>query len=332
MRWPAAAALVLLIAAPALAGCFSKPAPATTYSFSAAGGKVSPGWAYDGSGLVPGSAQLAGTLDNTANTGSVNVSFDYAGSKYVVTFDQYKESRPFQDGGVRFEFDEHGSTGNGDGSLPKIHAKLAAWGTAKVTKDDEMLRGGATSDLWNAHLMLMSDAVRGADGKIVKADGTTPYDPLKSDDAKLTTGKTQAMFYIQSPDGPLSMRGPINDSKTLTFQGPQNVQTVDIPAEKGAASVTINVSFEGATPAPIGIGKATVTLKDAGGNTTKTQDVTIAPQQPSLVTFVLEAKDIKGAYKLSIDGTGAFNAKVDTLVQYDDHPFLVITWDEPALS
>lgn len=314
-----------------IAGC-AKPAPASTHEFSAAGGKVSPGWAYDAAGLVPGAAQLTGTLDDAANKGSVNVSFDYLGSKYVALFDQFKESKPFQDGGVRFEFDEHGNSGNGDANLPKFHAKLAAWGVAKVTKDGEPLKGGATSDVWTAHLMIARDAPRGLDGKIVKADGTTPYDPAKPDDAKLNMGKTQALFFIQSPDGPLSMRGPINDSKTLAFQGPQNVQTIDIPAEKGAASVTINITFQGTAPAPIGVGKATVTLKDAGGNATKTQDVTIAPNSPSVVTLVLQAKDIKGAYKLSIDGTGAFSAKVDTLVQYDDHPFLVVTWDEPALS
>jgi hypothetical protein len=322
-----AAALVALLAA----GC-SKPTTPPAYAFSASGGKVSPGWAYDGTGLVDGGATLAGNLVDASNSGAVNVTFDYLGSHYVVDFSHFAQTKPFQDGGVRFNFDEHGNTGNGDASLPKVHAKAAAWGTATVTKDGLPLRGGANSDTWNAHLMLLGDSPRGPDGKIVKADGTTPYDINSPADAKVTVGKPQAMFYIQSPDGPLAMRSPVNDSKTLSFQGPTSTQTIDIAAEQGAASLTVNITFAGASPAPVGVGNASIQLLDAGGNVTKQASATITPQGAAPVSFQLTSKEITGAYKLAVTGTGAFSVTVDSLIEYDDHPFLVVTWNDYTLG
>src|SRR5882672_248099 len=127
MRLIPVLALVLVLA---LAGCAKKAGPSSA-TFNAAGGKVSDGWAYDGVGLVPG-ASLSGTLSDPDNKGSVNVSFDFQGSHYVVAFDQFAEAKPFQDGGVRFNFDEHGTSGNGDANLPTVHAKAAAWGVAGV--------------------------------------------------------------------------------------------------------------------------------------------------------------------------------------------------------
>ena len=169
-------------------------------------------------------------------------------------------------------------------------------------------------------------------GKIVKADGSTPYDPNQPKDAKVATGRPQAIFYVQSPDGATAMRAPLNDSKTLTFQPPGGPQTIDVASEKGAAMLVVNVTFSGAAGPLPAVGNATVTLKDAGGNVTKTQAVSFQPNQPANASIVLMGKDITGAYKLVVDGTGAFSAKVDTLVAYDDHPFLVVTWDNPQLS
>src|SRR5688500_16839105 len=134
---------ILIVAALTLAaaGCFNKAETPTQRQFSASGGKVSEGWAYDGAGVAAGSATLSGTLNNPDNAGTVNVSFDHHGSKYVVTFDQFSGAEEFKDGGVRFDFDEHGDTQNGDASLPKMHVKAAAWGVAKVTRDGEVLKG-----------------------------------------------------------------------------------------------------------------------------------------------------------------------------------------------
>src|SRR5205809_1016879 len=109
--------IVLVLALASVAGCFGKKAGPTEHTFSAASGAVSPGWVYDGIGVVPDGATLSGTLNDADNKGVVNVSFDYLGARYVATFDAFAQTKPFMDGGVRFGFDEHGDSGNGDASL-----------------------------------------------------------------------------------------------------------------------------------------------------------------------------------------------------------------------
>lgn len=323
--------LVLLVTiAVVLAGC-AKPAPVTTHQFSASGGKASAGWAYDGAGVTPASATLAGSLDDAANTGSVNVSFSYFASTYVVSFASFVQDKDFQDGGVRFNFDEHGDSTNGDALLPKMHVKAAAWGVAKVTKDGEVLKG-KTSDEWLAHLMISDDTVRGADGKIQNAAGTAAYNPAAPTDAKIVAGDAQVLFSLKSPDGESAMREPVAGAVKLGFQGPEATLSADIPSEKGAVELVVNVTLTAMDPAPVGVGRATISLIDANGNTTKTVDLTLTPQGPLTQSFVLKGAEVTGAFKLQVKGEGVFSANVDYVVTFDDHPFMVLTWDEVTVT
>jgi hypothetical protein len=148
----------------------------------------------------------------------------------------------------------------------------------------------------------------------------------------VTMGDPQAFFFVKSPDGETAVRAPLNGTKTLTFTGPEAKQSVDLATEKGAAGLLVNVTILGAAgPAP-GLGTAKIVLRDAGGNATKTADLTLTPNNPATASFMLTEKEITGAYKVEITGAGAFNAKVDYLAEFDDHPFLVITWDEYTAS
>lgn len=323
--------IVALIAVALVAGCFSKEEAPAERTVSASGGKVSEGWDYAGAATTPGAATLSGMLNNPDNRGAVNASFDFRGAKWVVTFDQFAESKDFMDGGVAFDITEHGDSGVADASIPKIHAKAAAWGTATVTKDGKPVVGKA-GDRWMAHLMVSDDTVRGADNRILNAAGAAPYDPAKPADAKVTTGDAQALLKLVHPDGETAMRAPLNASQSLAFAGPESAQTVEVPSEAGASSLTVNVTVSGPQTAPLGVGKATITLKDAGGNATKTQEMTIAPNQPTVASFTLAAAEITGPFTLEVKGTGAFTAKVDYVVTFDDHPFIVLTWDDVTVS
>lgn len=323
--------LLVALAAGLLAGCFGDEPPAAERTVTASGGKVSAGWDYAGAATTPGAATLAGLVNNPDNRGSVNASFDYAGAKWTVVFDQFAGTQDFMDGGVRFDVTEHGDSGVADASIPKLHARVAAWGTALVTKDGKPI-AGAAGDRWAAHLMVSDDTVRGPDNRILNAAGTAPYDPTKPADAKVTTGDAQALLKLVHPDGETAARAPLNASQTLSFAGPPAPQTVDIPAEAGAASMTVNVTITGPQPAPVGVGQAQIRLLDAGGNVTKSQEMTLAPNQPTTASFALAAAEITGPFKLEITGTGAFTATVDYAVTFDDHPFLVLTWDEVTVS
>lgn len=322
---------LLVLCALASAGCFGDdPLPASRM-VSATGGRVSEGWAYDGVGVATGGASLEGTLDNPGNAGSVKVSFDLHGSKYVATFDQFKESKPFMDGGVAFALDEHGGTGVGDASIPRIHALVAAWGTAKVTKDGKPLAGKA-GEAWTAHLMVSRDTVRGADGKITKADGTTPYDPATPDDARRVENDPQALFFVKHPDGETAERAPVTGSAAVAISGPQQTGTAEVPVEAGAEAATVNVTITpGATPVPLG--QVAVRILDANGTELASEPATnVLPNQPVVKTFELGADKLAGPLTVEVSGSGAYSATVDWTVAFDDHPFLVVTWDEVTLA
>lgn len=323
--------LIVAVSVALVAGCFGKEEAPVERVFSASGGKVSAGWDYAGAATTPGSASLSGTVNDPENRGLVNASFTHAGSQWVVTFDQFAGTQDFMDGGVRFGFAEHGDTGVADASIPRINARVAAWGTATVTRDGTPV-AGAAGDRWAAHLMLSDDTVRGSDNRILNAAGSAPYDPSKPADGKVTTGDAQALLKLVHPDGETAARAPLNASNVLSFAGPETTLSVEIPAEAGAASLTVNVTISGPQSAPVGVGRATITLLDAGGNATKTQEMTVAPNQPTTATFELTAAEVTGPLTLEVRGLGAFTATVDYVVTFDDHPFLVLTWDEPTVS
>ena len=326
------ALLVLMLAAVLAAGCFSKAAP-TTMHVSAKDGKVSPGWAYDAAELAPGSATLDGTLDNAANTGNVTASFSFHGSQYVVDFSKFVGDKPFKDGGVAFDLTEHGDSGTADTSIPKVHGKIVAYGTATVMRDGEVVKGKTGLTDWAAHLMVFDDAIRGADGKITNAKGDSPLDPAKPGDAKTYPGQSQAMLKLVSPDGDAATRPNLHVDKNLTFAGPQQTQSVDVPVEKGAEGLTIIVNGTGGSN-PTAVGQITISIQGADGKEIKggADSANIAPNAAYSKQFKVDAKDIAGAMKVLVTGTGLFTAEVTADAAYDDHPFLVVTWDAPLVS
>lgn len=324
-------ALLMVVLLVAAAGCFGEEAPPVERQVSASGGKASAGWDYAGAATTTAAATLAGTLNDPEDRGNVTASFEYHGASWTVLFDQFAETQPFMDGGVEFALTEHGDSGVSDASIPKIRARVTAWGTALVTKDGAAVTGAA-GDRWAAHLMVSDDTVRGADGKITNAAGSAPYDPGNAGDARVVMDDPQAFLKLVHPDGETAARAPLSASESRAFAGPENTQAVEIPSERGAAFLQVNVTMTGPQSAPVGVGRATLTLKDAGGNATKTSEVTLTPNQAATATFELGAAEITGPFTLEITGVGAFTAAVTYSVVFDDHPFIVLTWDEVTTS
>lgn len=313
-----------------LPGCFGEePAPAVR-QVSASGGKVSDGWAYDGAGLGSGGATLEGTLDQEKDAGLVTAMFEHAGSRWEVTFDRFAESKPFMAGGVVFDLVEHGDSGVADASIPRIHAVAAAWGTATVTRDGVPVVGAA-GDQWSAHLMASRDTVRGADGKIAKADGAAPYDPAAPADARRIENDPQAFLVLRHPDGETFRRAPVSGSQPVVFQGSTATQHAEVPVEPGAASALVNVSV-GPGAAPVGAGQIRIVVRDAEGNEVgSAPQSNVLPGQPYVASFAIPRQGLSGALSVEVTGTGTYTATVDHLVTYDDRPFLVVTWDDPTV-
>jgi len=327
---PRALTLLALLALAPLAGCFGGDDVPAQRTFSASNGRSSDGWAYDGAGVAAAGATLSGTLDNAANTGLVEASFQHAGSTWVVTFDTFAEApdRAFMDGGIAFALDEHGDTGVADASIPRIHAIAAGWGTARVMRDGAL----ATPEPWNAHLMISADTVRGTDGKIAKADGTTPYDPATPADARRVEGDAQALMFLKHPQGETFARAPVMTSEPLTCAGPECVQTSAVPVDTGASSIAINVTIGPQSTLPAGLGQGTVRVLDANGTELATQAFQATPQGPGLVTFDIDPAAAVGPLTVEVAGGGAYTATVESVVTYDDVPFIVLTWDEVTIA
>lgn len=314
-----------------VAGCFGAAETPNERRISANGGSVSPGYAYDGAGIVSADATLDGVVANAENAGILNASFTFAGSAWAIQFDRFAqaEGKDFQDGGVAFELDEHGDTGVADASLPRIHALIAAWGSARVLRDGEL----AAPEPWSAHLMASRDTVRGADGKIARADGVLPYDPTTPSDARRVENDPQAILWVKHPQGETFSRGVAPVDVTLACAGPQCAQSAQIPLEPGAALLALNVSFMPG-PLPLAVGRGMLAFTDATGNDVfppVTFDVSPGPT-PASTQVSASASMIEGPITLTLTGDGAFSVAIEGGVTYDDVPFLVLTWDEPVVS
>lgn len=323
--------LVLALLAMPLAGCFGAEDVPAERSVVASGGKASRGWAYDGAGLESVGASLDGKLNDPDNAGVVNVTFDFAGSTWVATFDTFAATKDVQDGGIEFEIDEHGDTGVGDTAIPKIHAIAAAWGSAKVMRDGAL----ATPEPWTAHLMVSADTVRGADGKIAKADGATPYDPSAPTDARRVEGDMQAIMFLKHPQGETYSRAPANVTAALSCAAPQCMQTAELAFEEGADSLELNVTVSAPStlPAPAGpLGQGRVAIVDANG--TELASLTIAPNPQAGTPTPLPVPLDGAVFPLSVQvtGDGVFDVNVAGTATYTDVPFIVLTWDEVTVG
>ena len=325
--------VLVLLALASFAGCVGDDEAPAQYRVQAENGVASRGWAYDGAGLAPAQASLAGEVRDAENTGALTATFTLDGARYEVVFDQFAqaEGREFMDGGVAFALDEHGDTGVADASIPRIHATLAAWGKAKVSRDGELV----TSEPWNAHVMISRDTVRGTDGRIAKADGATPYDPNAPADARRIENDPQAILWIKHPQGETFQRPPANLTASLACQAPQCATAQELAIEEGAATLTLNVTLAGPDPTlPVGaVGQGRVALIDANGTELAGFDVAPGPGGPSVTAIdAVPLDDAVLPLSLTLTGSGVFSVTAEGSATYTDVPFIVLTWDEVTLT
>lgn len=321
-----------MLALAIVAGCTGDEAAPNERRFSASGGSTTAGWAYDGLGVLGQAATLDGSTNDADNTGSASATFTMDGITWTIAFDQFAQAsgKDFQDGGIEHALDEHGDTGVADASIPKIHALVAAWGSASVTRGGELV----TQEPWSAHLMIAADTVRGTDGKITKADGTTPYDPATPADARRIENDPQAILWVKHPLGETFSRGAVPVAATLACQGPQCTQSAEIPAEEGATHLDINVTYTPTGPLPLAVGRATFSIVDAAGTSVvpATESQIVPGPTPTTLVVSVPLEGIVGPLTAQITGDGAFSVAIEGTITYVDHPFLVLTWDDPVVT
>lgn len=323
---------VPLLALALVAGCLGGEEAPDARAFTATGGMLSEGWAYDGVGLIPAQASLQGDTRDEENTGTVVAQFEAFGSAWRITFATFAEAsgRTFQDGGIEHELDEHGDTGVADASIPRIHAHVAAWGSARVERDGAL----ATSEPWTAHLMVSQDSVRGPDGKILKADGATPYDPATPADARRFEGDPQALLFVKHPQGETFSRAPANVSASVSCASPQCAESSEVVIEEGAAFLQLNLTTTGPDASlPFGsLGQGRFALLDAAGNEIASGDVSPQPTGGApTATGALPLAGVALPLTLAVTGSGLFTVTATGAATFEDHPFLVLTWDDVTI-
>jgi len=105
---------------------------------------------YAGNHLTPVEGTIEIDVNEIANTGRVLAEFMEGGDQYRIVFDRFAASQPFHDGGIATRVYEHGDSGNGDPLYPKTWLYLAAWGTATMYQNDQVLYKD-----YAAHFMVM---------------------------------------------------------------------------------------------------------------------------------------------------------------------------------
>lgn len=298
---PAGRLAVALAAVAAAAGCFGAE-DAKTFEAALTEGRMARGYDYAGTTLVPASGTLAVSLDAAADTGLVAGNLTVDGEPWGVLFDAFAEEpgKPFMEGGIVLDLAEHGDTGVGDASLPKLHALVAAWGTATLA------RGGLPwpdpytgKTAWSAHLMVTDTPPRGPDGVVAKADGSTPYDPATPGDARALEGTRQAILVLRSPPGQPNA-APYAENWTDTVTAPDYARDWTIATVKDAA-IAVNVTVAPATPAPL-LAELTFTLLDPEGKELATATLG-GPNRETTALLAAVAVD-SGDYVLRVTGSG----------------------------
>lgn len=325
MQQARALGLATVLVLVATAGCFGGDEVPPVKTVSASGGVASDGYAYDGQGLESANAQLEGFVDDPEDTGILNLSFEFAGSTWEVTYDTFQGQEAFKDGGVEFNLVEHGDSGTSTPIIPTIDGEVVTYGTATVLRDGQPATDpqGNTGP-WDAHLMLSRDTIRGPDGLITKADGSTPYDPDSPSDARIIEDDPQALFQLTAPSGPDSAREPQTINETLTVQGPDSTDSVTIEAAEGA-SATVNATAS-AGSGPLAAGNVKISISD-GNQTLDSAEGTVGPNQDFTASFELEDLNVS-SFDVVARGNGTFEVAVSATVVYDDHPFIILTWDD----
>lgn len=297
---------LLVLLSVALAGCAAPPAAPTVYDAQGSSPVVFRGYDYAGATHEMGPGNITVHLDAASDTGTVIATFPHEGKAWRVEFTRFQESRPFQEGGVRLDFPEHGDSGNGDALLPRIHANAAGWGVGQVTVDGQPFPDPTTGNAtFNLHVMVTDTAPRDPTShQVTKADGATLYDPAAPADAKTQQGVRQILLNVQSA-GPAGLDQVVNFTGDVA--GPmydQIVAQANVTSAQSRIHVQANV-----TPAlPIGAGPVAfdVILLDPADQPVGRCHADPAPATgPTACSIDAPSPAVVGTYKVRFAGAGA---------------------------
>lgn len=183
-----------------LAGCL-EPETVAAYQAYGSQGSYTTGFAYTGKGIVPFDGPVYLDVNEQDNTGRLIARGKIGPSPFEVVFDTFAPSRPFHDGGIASNLIEHGDSGVGDTSIPRVDLEMAGWGKATIQYNgrnyDDPIAG---NDTWTAHFMVIRNGVRdNATGAIyADANRTKPYNATRPAEGVSSPGDYELHLVLRN--------------------------------------------------------------------------------------------------------------------------------------
>ncbi|MFQ3537001.1 MAG: SUMF1/EgtB/PvdO family nonheme iron enzyme, partial [Aggregatilineales bacterium] len=168
-------------------------------------GDVDDRFSYDGTKVFPlDDARAEVNLDPTTNSGRVIVTLKgklqtetnrVLEGDIRIVHDVFIGTAAFQEGGVGDHVHMHGDSGQESPILPAVVGDINTWGRADVYVDDELVYSSLS-----AHMMVMP-AVRDEQHRILRADGTCCYSPLRPADGRVDTSRRELLLILARDSG-----------------------------------------------------------------------------------------------------------------------------------
>lgn len=302
-----AAACGLLVVLVVAAGCVSAVPRARFRATAGAPVVMPPPWTpYDGSGMTQGRGTMTIATDDAVNTGAVDIDLTTAdGRRYVVHWTDFHDQpgQAWQDGGIAAGVVEHGASGHGNKMEPQLDLASGGWGTASASVDGKPLVDPVTgAAVLNAHYMVTKEAMlEPGTMKIYKSDRKAIFDPRTPGDGYVFPGRTEGHFALWGAgaytDG-YAFHAPstteLDFSDVVTGPGYDQAFPVSIPGVMTRLMVAARLTG--------GAGQLTVTLKDPGGKTISSADLTTVQRTAQL--DIPDGPMVRGNDTLEVRGTG----------------------------
>lgn len=226
--------LVLLasfvFASGAMAGCL-EPERASAYQAHGERGSYTSGFAYNGRGVVPFDGPVYIAVNDDANTGRVTAKGKLGPTPFEVVFEQFVQSKPFHDGGIASNLIEHGDSGVGDTTIPRVDLEMAGWGKATINYGGKPYPDPITGNLtWTAHFMVIRNGVRdNATGAIYRNENKTQvYDPTQPAAGDSSPGDYEIHLVLRNGTTGRSA----TSSKTGNFGSTSNLPEPNVMEER----------------------------------------------------------------------------------------------------
>ena len=330
--------LSFLLASVVLAGCLGaggdQGAAARGACLASANGamKIAHSWAYDAEALQAGTGELRINVDDRKDSGTATGKATASGTPrpmaWEVAFTKFEATRPFHDGGIERGLVEHGDSGVGDTTIPKVTLECTGWGPVTVRLNGIAVTEDDVGLPLTGHFMVSSTGVRDdATGKIMAADGTTSYSPDRPGDALRARGDYEFWLVARTPAGEAPTIAPLTFADTVS--APNYNRQYDFTLFS-TGNIDVRATARNQAAGPL-VGQLTVTLRDPAGGTASS--ATLGGTGQNAAAGLTLDNATSGGYSLAVTGNGVgMSYTLTVTLSYPNGFLLILFWEEGELG